>query len=74
MGRGFVDLLKVVTNLIDELGVGFLSLKEQIQTNSAYSKLIFDVFSALAEFERNLISERIKAAFDTAMVLGRKGG
>lgn len=63
-----------MTNLIDERGVGFLSLQEQIETNSASGKLIFHVFAALAEFERNLISERTRAGLDAARARGRKGG
>ncbi|QTE82326.1 recombinase family protein [Vibrio tarriae] len=74
LGRSLGDLVKVVTNLIDERGVGFLSLHEQIETNSASGKLIFHVFAALAEFERNLISERTKAGLDAARARGRKGG
>ncbi|EGT5767124.1 MULTISPECIES: recombinase family protein [Gammaproteobacteria] len=74
LGRSLGDLVKVVTNLIDERGVGFLSLQEQIETNSASGKLIFHVFAALAEFERNLISERTKAGLDAARARGRKGG
>ena len=74
LGRSLSDLVKVVTNLIDERGVGFLSLQEQIETNSASGKLIFHVFAALAEFERNLISERTKAGLDAARARGRKGG
>lgn len=74
LGRSLGDLVKVVTNLIEERGVGFLSLHEQIETNSASGKLIFHVFAALAEFERNLISERTKAGLDAARARGRKGG
>ncbi|EDI4527157.1 recombinase family protein, partial [Salmonella enterica subsp. enterica serovar Derby] len=74
LGRSLGDLVKVVTNLIDERGVGFLSLQEQIETNSASGKLIFHVFAALAEFERNLISERTRAGLDAARARGRKGG
>ncbi|EHD2270855.1 TPA: recombinase family protein [Vibrio cholerae] len=74
LGRSLGDLVKVVTNLIEERGVGFLSLHEQIETNSASGKLIFHVFAALAEFERNLISERTKAGLNAARARGRKGG
>ncbi|MCS6121081.1 recombinase family protein [Shewanella baltica] len=74
LGRSLGDLVKVVTNLVDERGIGFLSIQEQIETNSASGKLIFHVFAALAEFERNLISERTKAGLDAARARGRKGG
>ncbi|WP_411908227.1 recombinase family protein [Salmonella enterica] len=54
--------------------IGFLSLQEQIETNSASGKLVFHVFAALAEFERNLISERTKAGLEAARARGRLGG
>ncbi|HCT0808073.1 TPA: recombinase family protein, partial [Salmonella enterica subsp. enterica serovar Kentucky] len=64
----------VVTHLVDERRIGFLSLQEQIETNSASGKLVFHVFAALAEFERNLISERTKAGLEAARARGRLGG
>jgi len=54
--------------------VGFESINEHIETISAAGKLIFHVFAALAEFERNLIRERTKAGLDAARARGRKGG
>ncbi|SET08552.1 recombinase family protein [Thorsellia anophelis] len=73
LGRSLADLVNVVTHLVDERPVGFLSLQEQIETNSASGKLVFHVF-ALAEFERNLISERTKAGLEAERALGRLGG
>lgn len=74
LGRSLADLVNVVTHLVDERRVGFLSLQEQIETNSASGKLVFHVFAALAEFERNLISERTKAGLEAARARGRLGG
>ncbi|CDL85832.1 recombinase family protein [Xenorhabdus cabanillasii] len=74
LGRSLGDLVKVVTHLVDERQVGFLSLQEQIETNSASGKLVSHVFAALAEFERNLISERTKAGLEAARARGRLGG
>jgi DNA invertase Pin-like site-specific DNA recombinase len=54
--------------------VGFESLTEKIDTNSAAGKLIFHVFAALAEFERNLIRERTVAGLAAARKRGRIGG
>ena len=54
--------------------MAFESLTERIETSSASGKLIFHVFAALAEFERNLIRERTKAGLAAARVRGRVGG
>ncbi|HGN0026066.1 TPA: recombinase family protein [Proteus mirabilis] len=74
LGRSLADLVSVVTHLVDERRIGFLSLQEQIEMNSASGKLVFHVFAALAEFERNLISERTKAGLEAARARGRLGG
>jgi DNA invertase Pin-like site-specific DNA recombinase len=74
LGRSLADLVTIVTHLVDERHIGFLSLQEQIETNSASGKLFFHVFAALAEFERNIISERTKAGLEAARARGRLGG
>lgn len=43
-------------------------------TTSAVGKLIFNIFSALAQFERDIISERTMAGLQSARIRGRKGG
>ncbi|MDL2226633.1 recombinase family protein [Deltaproteobacteria bacterium OttesenSCG-928-M10] len=73
LGRSLGDLVATVTGL-DERGVGFESLTEKIDTNSAAGRLIFHVFAALAEFERNLIRERTVAGLAAARARGRIGG
>ena len=50
------------------------SLQESIDTTTSGGKLIFHVFGALAEFERELIRERTKAGLEAARARGRKGG
>jgi hypothetical protein len=57
-----------------EQGIGFKSLTEQIDTTTPGGKLIFHVFGALAEFERDLIRERTQAGLAAARVRGRLGG
>lgn len=73
LGRSLKDLVEIVHRLEDR-GVGFLSLTESIDTTNAGGKLIFHVFAALAEFERNLIRERTVAGLAAARARGRKGG
>jgi DNA invertase Pin-like site-specific DNA recombinase len=60
-----------VTGLADR-GVGFRSLQEAIDTTTPGGKLVFHVFAALAEFERDLIRERTSAG--VARARGRYGG
>lgn len=73
LGRSLPDLVRIVAELEDK-AVGFESLTEKIDTSSAAGKLVFQVFAALAEFERNLIRERTKAGLAAARARGRAGG
>jgi DNA invertase Pin-like site-specific DNA recombinase len=69
--------LKDLVELVGELerrGVALRRLQEAIDTTSPGGKLIFHVFGALAEFERNLIRERTQAGLAAARARGRKGG
>ena len=72
LGRSLKYLIEVMT-ILDQRGIGFRSLTEQIDTTSG-GKLIFHVFGALAEFERDIIRERTQAGLASARVRGRKGG
>lgn len=73
LGRSLKDLVEIV-HALQERGIGFQSLTENIDTTNAGGKLIFHVFAALAEFERNLIRERTIAGLAAARARGRKGG
>jgi DNA invertase Pin-like site-specific DNA recombinase len=73
LGRNLPHLLETVTSLENQ-GIGFKSLTESIDTTTSGGKLIFHIFGALAEFERNLIRERTMAGLEAARARGRKGG
>jgi DNA invertase Pin-like site-specific DNA recombinase len=73
LGRSLRDLVHIVTHL-EQSGITFESLNEKIETRSATGKLVFHIFAALAEFERNLIRERTRAGLEAARARGRKGG
>ena len=73
LGRSLPDLVRVVGDL-EARGFAFESITKKIETGSAAGKLVFHVFAALAEFERNLIRERTHARLTAARARGRKGG
>ena len=73
LGRSLKDLIDWIS-FFENNNIGFKSLQEDINTNNSAGKLIFHLFGALAEFERNLISERTKAGLKAAKARGRKGG
>jgi DNA invertase Pin-like site-specific DNA recombinase len=73
LGRSLPHLINTVRQL-QERGVGFRSLQEQIDTTTSGGKLIFHVFGALAEFERDLIRERTHAGLAAARARGRLFG
>src|SRR5574338_1233398 len=73
LGRSLQHLIDVVAQLA-ERGIGFKSLTEQIDTTTPGGKLIFHVFGALAEFEREIIRERTQAGLQAARARGRQGG
>jgi DNA invertase Pin-like site-specific DNA recombinase len=73
LGRSLGDLIQL-TNDLKSHNVEFESLTEKVETGSPAGKLVFHVFAALAEFERNLIRERTIAGLKAARSRGRKGG
>src|SRR3954447_11850561 len=73
LGRSLPHLIETVRQL-QEQGIGFRSLQEQIDTTTSGGKLVFHVFGALAEFERDIIRERTFAGLAAARARGRMGG
>jgi DNA invertase Pin-like site-specific DNA recombinase len=73
LGRSLKHLIETI-NLLHEKKVGFVSVQESIDTTTSGGKLIFHVFGALAEFERELIRERTNAGLASARSRGRLGG
>lgn len=74
LGRSMVHLVSIVTKM-RERGIGFKSLHDgAIDTSTASGELIFNIFSALAQFERELIRERTQAGLAAARARGKKGG
>lgn len=73
LGRNLQDLIRIVTEL-EAKGVTFKSLKESIDTRGPAGKLVFHLFAALAQFERELVRERTLAGLKAARARGRRGG
>jgi DNA invertase Pin-like site-specific DNA recombinase len=73
LGRSLRHLIDTVTDL-QEKGVGFKSLTESIDTTTSGGRLVFNIFGALAEFEREIIRERTNAGLSAARARGRSGG
>ena len=73
LGRSMKDLVAWI-QWLDDTGVKFRSLDDGIDTSTAGGKLVFHIFGALAEFERNLIRERTRAGLTAARARGRVGG
>jgi DNA invertase Pin-like site-specific DNA recombinase len=73
LGRSLSHLIETVAGL-ESKGVGFRSLTEAIDTTTPGGRLVFHLFGALGEFERDLIRERTRAGLAAAAARGRKGG
>jgi DNA invertase Pin-like site-specific DNA recombinase len=73
LGRSLNHLIETVADL-DGRKVGFRSLRESIDTTTSGGKLVFHIFGALAEFERDIIRERTQAGLQAARAQGRLGG
>lgn len=73
LGRSLPHLIEVVRTL-EARGVGFRSLTENIDTTTSGGRLVFHIFAALGQFERDLIRERTRAGLAAAAARGRRGG
>jgi len=73
LGRNLPHLIETVTAL-EKRGVGFQSLTEAINTTTPGGRLVFHLFAALGQFERDLVQERTRAGLAAAAARGRKGG
>src|SRR6266852_3599340 len=73
LGRTLKQLIELI-NDFNARGIGFKSLQENIDTTTSGGKLVFHIFGALAEFERDIIRERTNAGLQAARARGRLGG
>jgi DNA invertase Pin-like site-specific DNA recombinase len=73
LGRSLPHLIETVTGL-EARGIGFRSLTEAIDTTTPGGRLIFHIFGALGQFERDLIRERTRAGLAAVVTRGRRGG
>lgn len=73
LGRSILELVSIA-QMLAEREVELRSLTESIDTTTAGGRLIFNVFAAVAQFERDIISERTKAGLKAARLRGHKGG
>ncbi len=73
LGRSLPHLIEAM-NSLREAGIGFCSLQEQIDTTNAGGRFYFHMLAALAEFERELISERTRAGMAAARRRGKHVG
>ena len=72
-GRSLPHLIETV-GALERRGVSFRSLTEAIDTTTPGGRLVFHIFGALGQFERDLIRERTRAGLDAATARGRQGG
>lgn len=73
LGRSTKQLIEWMT-WFESQGIDFKSIQEQVDTTTSTGRLVFHIFAALAEFERNLIRERTNAGLKAARARGNKGG
>jgi len=73
LGRSTKDLIEL-TEFFQAKGVNLVSLKESVDTSTSTGKLLFTLMSAIAQFERDVISDRTCEGLNTARARGRAGG
>lgn len=73
LGRSLLDLVTII-NKLSEKGVNFVSIKDNIDTNTITGRFLFGLFATLAQFEREIIIQRTHAGLQAARERGRIGG
>jgi len=73
LGRSLAHLISIITDL-KQREVSFVSITEGMDTTTASGELFFHIFGALAQFERSLIQQRVKAGLESAKARGKIGG
>ena len=73
LGRSLSHLI-ALTRELEGRGVGLVSLQDPVDTTTAQGRLMFTLFAALAEFEREIIRERTQAGLRAARARGHHGG
>ena len=73
----FARSLRQLVNALDEfraLGIDFVSLHEGVDTSTPNGRLVFGIFASIAEFERELIRDRVRSGLELARSRGRQLG
>ena len=73
LARSTKQLIDITTEL-EEQGVEFVSLSDNIDTSTSAGKAMFGMLAVFAEFERNIIAERTRSGLEAARKKGKKGG
>ncbi len=73
LGRKTLDILNIIQQL-EEIGVQFISLKENMDTRTSTGKAMFQMMCVIAELERNLIAERVKEGLEASKKRGKTLG
>jgi len=73
LGRSLIDLIKIVTEFKTK-GVEFVSLQDNINTDTPQGRMMFNLFATFAEYEREITAERTRAGLARARELGRLPG
>lgn len=73
LGRKTLDILSII-QYFDEIGVKFISIKENMDTGTSTGKAMFQMMCVIAELERNLIVERVKEGLEASKRRGKKLG
>ena len=73
LGRSVKDLVAIVCDL-EQRGVHFMSITDQIDTSTTAGRFFFHVMASLAQMERDLTAERTRAGLEAARRQGRTGG